>query len=295
MTTEQPNLQQLAKQGNPKAIAALLNRSFQPKGITAKAAMKNGCLQLMLEAAKVPPKQPYLDSLRKGLTNLMPIGIQKVRVYGKQAGEDVPEWLEEFDLSIQPIQDLSELARQGDVKSINTLINQWIQPHGATAKVRLKSDCLQVMLESAEIPNQQAMVGLLNAEVSKLGISFVNTIKLFGKQTDEDFPDWHQEISLDSKSEVLSQQVGVSDTSVSNTEEAVQPATLALISKVDVIRLSNQIYETLKTALNEPFLRRDEEEEEKGVHETVKDFIDGLESDLRLVFEGLGKPIIGLF
>ncbi len=207
MTTEQPNLQQLAKQGNPKAIAALLNRSLQAKGITAKAAVKNGCLQIMLEAAKVPPKQPYLDSLRKGLTNLMPTAIQKVRVYGKHAGEDVPEWLEEFDLSVQPIQDLSELARQGDMKAINTLINQWIQPHGVAAKVRMKIDSLQVMLESAEIPNQQAMVELLNTEVSKLGISSVKTIKLFGKQTDEDFPDWHQEINLDSKSEIPSQQV----------------------------------------------------------------------------------------
>ena len=294
MTTEQPNLQQLAKRGNPKAIAALLNCSFQPKGITAKAAVKNGCLQLILEATKVPPKQPYVNSLRKGLTNLMPTAIQKVRVYGKQVGEDVPEWLEEFDLSIQPIQDLSELARQGDVKSINTLLNQWLQPHGVTAKVRLKSDCLQVMLESGEIPNQQSMVGLLNTEVSKLGISSVKTMKLFGKQTDEDFPDWYQEISLDSKSEVPFQQVGVSDTSLSNTEEAVQLATLASIPTVDVNRLSNQIYEALKTAFNEPLLRRDEQEEEKDIHESVRDFIDSLESDLRLVFEGLEKPIITL-
>jgi tetratricopeptide (TPR) repeat protein len=292
MTTEQPNLQQLAKQGNPKAIAALLNRSLQPKGITAKVAVKNGCLQLMLEAAKVPPKQPYVDSLRKGLTNLMPTAIQKVRVYGKQVDEDVPEWLEEFNLSVEPIQDLSELARQGDVKAINTLLNQWLQPHGVVAKVRLKSDSLQVMLESAEIPNQRTMVDLLNAEVSKLGILSVNTMKMFGKQTDEDFPDWHQEVSLNSKSEVPLQQVGVSDTSVSNTEEAAQLASLASIPKVDVNRLSNQIYETLKSAFYEPLLKRDEEEEQKSVHEAARDFIDDLEVDLKLVIDKLEKPLI---
>ncbi|WP_324978394.1 hypothetical protein [Nostoc sp.] len=32
MTNVQPNLLQLAKQGDPKAIAALMNRSLQPKG-----------------------------------------------------------------------------------------------------------------------------------------------------------------------------------------------------------------------------------------------------------------------
>ncbi len=291
MTTEQPNLQQLVKQGNPKAIAAMLNRSLQPKGITAKASVKNGCLQIMLEAATVPLKQPYVDSLRKGLTNLMPAAIQKVKVYGKQVDGDFPEWLEEFNLSVQPIQDLSELARQGDVKAINTLINQWLKPHGVTAKVRLKSDCLQLMLESAELPNQQSMVELLNSQVSKLGIKSVKTMKLFGKQTDEDFPDWHQEISFDSKSEVPSQQVEVKSTTIVSGEEALQTATLVSISKVDVNQLSNQIYETLKSAFNEPLLKRDEEEEEKGVHEAVRDFIDDLEADLKLVLERLGKPL----
>lgn len=294
MTTEQPNLQQLAKQGNPKAIAAMLNRSLQPKGITAKASVKNGCLQIMLEAATVPPKQPYVDSLREGLTNLMPAAIQKVKVYGKQVDGDFPEWLEEFNWSVQPIQDLSELARQGDVKAINTLINEWVKAHGVTAKVRLKSDCLQLMLESAEIPNQQVMVELLNSEVSKLGIKSVKTMKLFGKQTDEDFPDWHQEISLYSKSEVPLQQVDVSDIAILNTEEAVQSATLAVISKVDVQRISNQIYEALKSAFYEPILRRKGDEKEKSIHEAARDFIDGLEADFKLVLERLGKPLTTL-
>ena len=49
----QPNLLELAKQGNPKAIATLMNRQLQPKSITAKAALKEGCLQIMLESAQL--------------------------------------------------------------------------------------------------------------------------------------------------------------------------------------------------------------------------------------------------
>lgn len=41
MTTAKPNILELAKRGNPKAIEALLNRHLQPKGITAKVALKN--------------------------------------------------------------------------------------------------------------------------------------------------------------------------------------------------------------------------------------------------------------
>lgn len=50
----QTNILELAKQGDPKAIAALINRQLQPKGITAKVALKDNCLQTMLESAQVP-------------------------------------------------------------------------------------------------------------------------------------------------------------------------------------------------------------------------------------------------
>ncbi len=50
----QPNLLELAKQGDVNAIATLMNRKLQPKGIIAKAGMKNDCLQIVLSAAEVP-------------------------------------------------------------------------------------------------------------------------------------------------------------------------------------------------------------------------------------------------
>ena len=37
---QSPTALELAKQGNPKAIAALMNRSLQAKGITVKVAVK---------------------------------------------------------------------------------------------------------------------------------------------------------------------------------------------------------------------------------------------------------------
>jgi hypothetical protein len=59
----QPDLLALAKQGNPKAIAALLNRSLQAKGITAKAKLKeNGYLQVMLESSQIPSRIPEVNN-----------------------------------------------------------------------------------------------------------------------------------------------------------------------------------------------------------------------------------------
>jgi hypothetical protein len=58
-----------AKQGDVKAIASWLNSKLQPKGITAKASIKNSCLHIMLESAKVPPQKPLVDSLQKVFSN----------------------------------------------------------------------------------------------------------------------------------------------------------------------------------------------------------------------------------
>lgn len=97
----QPNLLELAKQGNPKAIATLMNRQLQTKGITAKVVLKNSCLQVLLESAQVPNQQTLVAFVRKGITSLGCESIQSVRVYGRQIGEEVPDWSQEFELAVQ--------------------------------------------------------------------------------------------------------------------------------------------------------------------------------------------------
>ncbi len=66
----QPNLEELAKQGDTNAIATLLNRTFEPKGVTARAAIKNDSLQIILEAAATPQKQESVPCVRELVTRL---------------------------------------------------------------------------------------------------------------------------------------------------------------------------------------------------------------------------------
>jgi len=98
-TTTLPNLLELAKLGNAQAIATLMNRQLQPKGITTKAALKEGCLQIMLESAEVPNQQALVAFVRKGLTSLGAVSIERVRVYGRQTAKEVPAWSQDFELS----------------------------------------------------------------------------------------------------------------------------------------------------------------------------------------------------
>ena len=96
----QPNILKLAKQGDTQAIASLMNRHLHPKGITAKVAFKDACLEVILESAEVPNRQTLVAFIRKGLTGLGAASVERVKVYGQQTGKEFPAWSKEFDLGI---------------------------------------------------------------------------------------------------------------------------------------------------------------------------------------------------
>ena len=96
----QPNILKLAKQGDTQAIASLMNRHLHPKGITAKVAFKDACLEVILESAEVPNRQTLVAFIRKGLTGLGAASVERVKVYGQQTGKEFPSWSQEFHLGI---------------------------------------------------------------------------------------------------------------------------------------------------------------------------------------------------
>lgn len=87
-----------AKQGNPQAIAALMNRSLQPKGITAKAKLTDGCLHVMLESATIPNQAAIVPYVTKGVKGLGIAAVKSLVLYGRIAGEDLPTWTERIEL-----------------------------------------------------------------------------------------------------------------------------------------------------------------------------------------------------
>jgi hypothetical protein len=99
--TEQ-NLLKLAKQGNPKAIAAMLNQSLKSKNITAKVNLKDDCLHVLVESAQLPKQQTLVSFIRKGLIQLEAESIKTVKVYGRQTGEESPAWNETFEIVSEP-------------------------------------------------------------------------------------------------------------------------------------------------------------------------------------------------
>lgn len=99
-----PNMLKLAKQGNPKAIAAMINRSLRAKHIVAKVNRKEDHLQVLVESAQVPDPKATVSFIHQGLTKLGVETIKTVQVYGRQQGQDSPAWHQSFEIDSSPDQ-----------------------------------------------------------------------------------------------------------------------------------------------------------------------------------------------
>ncbi len=97
------NFQELAKQGNPQAIASWLNSKLQSEGIAASANLDGDCLDVILDAQEVPKEDKLVDFVRSELTNLQPNSIRKVKVEGRESGKIAAAWSQEFSLDINTL------------------------------------------------------------------------------------------------------------------------------------------------------------------------------------------------
>lgn len=94
----QQNLVELARSGNPKAIAALLNRNLQKHNITAKVDVKGDRLKVLFESHQVPDQARMYAFMQKGMESLKPENINKVNLYGKAFDQDFYEWEQRFEI-----------------------------------------------------------------------------------------------------------------------------------------------------------------------------------------------------
>jgi RsiW-degrading membrane proteinase PrsW (M82 family) len=94
----QPDLVKLAEQGDLGAIAQVLNRHLQPRGITAKILLRDQCLKILLASSRPLSQPAFVQFIQKQITSLRIPSIKLVRVYSQQIGEEAPTWSQEFIL-----------------------------------------------------------------------------------------------------------------------------------------------------------------------------------------------------
>lgn len=104
----------LAKQGKPELIATFLNYKLKPQGISAKVSKKQQHLLVLLEGKKAPPKEEQMVELLGSIASkLDPRQVEKIRVCGRQQGDDIPNWLKVINVK-------TKSSPQADLK-------QWLE------------------------------------------------------------------------------------------------------------------------------------------------------------------------
>lgn len=89
-----------------------------------------------------------------------------------------------------------ELAKQGDVDAIASSITYLLQDQAVIVKALCKDDCLMVLLESTQIPDQELSVQNIQKLMNKLAIPTINNIKIFAKEKGKDKAAWIKSLKI---------------------------------------------------------------------------------------------------
>jgi hypothetical protein len=101
----------LAKQGDPSAIAALINRSLASKGIHAEAELEFECLKISLQAAQIPNQKAVVTIIHRGMIVLQVENIKRVKILTYRSDNHYLAWQYEIELGTS-LGDLSNESKQ---------------------------------------------------------------------------------------------------------------------------------------------------------------------------------------
>jgi YVTN family beta-propeller protein len=97
----QPDLVQLAQSGDAGAIAVLMNSTLQTIGVTARVALRNDDLHILLESDRVLAPQSCLEFVRRGIARLGLNWAESAVVYSRLPGQPAPTWVEQLSLTTE--------------------------------------------------------------------------------------------------------------------------------------------------------------------------------------------------
>lgn len=85
-----------ARQGNPQAIAVILNHFTRPKEITTDVSVHGDVLRIVFSADRLPNKSVMTGFVRRSIEQLNIDAVQAVQVIGQRTGDTPAAWVEEI-------------------------------------------------------------------------------------------------------------------------------------------------------------------------------------------------------
>ncbi|MGB6016557.1 MAG: type IV pilin-like G/H family protein [Nodosilinea sp.] len=104
------NPMELAKQGDADAIAALMNKALQSRGIKVSGKATRGCLTIVAESKEAPDQTFLTDYLSKGVKSIKPASLERMVVQGKEIGQSKIIWRENVNLKVAETEKKGKVA-----------------------------------------------------------------------------------------------------------------------------------------------------------------------------------------
>jgi GUN4-like len=236
-----------AKQGNPGAIASLVNKSLEARGIkVTKSIVKQKCLHFLLEAENFPNQEKLVQFIKSGLLKLNLKNIDSVKIYGCHKGDDTPFWNSEFSLE----NDNREDNKLSILESIAARVRSSLKTE-VTITVRQKQEALILMIKSQHDLEKDETCKLVRESVENLKIDEnTKSIKIYFQKTDEDFPDWHHEDRLENPT------IKDRNSQVEQDNQSKEQSTQRPSQTIQVDKLSYELFEGLHLAFLTPVANR---------------------------------------
>ena len=98
--------------------------------------------------------------------------------------------------------DVLKFAKQGNPKAIEAIFNKQLSASNIAVKAVVRDGCLQIMFESKQTLSQVTMVNGVKKVLTAIKPENIQTVKVYSKQSGDDFPKWHEEFELAEKRKV---------------------------------------------------------------------------------------------
>jgi hypothetical protein len=99
VSVSQSDVVTLARQGDPHAIATLINRALRSQNITAKTIRRDQHLYVILQAQELPNQSACVRVVQNGMLRLGIMTIKLVTIAGQQLNQESPSWFETLTLA----------------------------------------------------------------------------------------------------------------------------------------------------------------------------------------------------
>ncbi|GAP94705.1 hypothetical protein [Leptolyngbya sp. NIES-2104] len=190
MTAQQPNLVNLARQGDGKAIAALINRSLQPKGILAKVVFQDGYLKIMLEGETTPDQAVFVSYVQQGIVALDIPNLHTLQVFGRVKGTTKPDWTEvvplqvetaiaQSETSVEPV----ETAIDINEDAIVSHLNQAIGSETITFSAELTGAILNITAKTDQLLEGDTFAKSIRESLFGLSLTGIESVQLYKQKT----------------------------------------------------------------------------------------------------------------